>query len=211
MTALEPEPAMTLRDAGSLFHADLVRLFLLREERMTAWNILKAFCRPGVIGVFLLRVGNWLHETNHLIAARLIERLIILVTRGELQTGSRIGPGLVVPDEGTVGITARARIGSNCTFFSLATVIPQEESTVYTVLGDNCVIGRRVRVYGAVEIGDGTQIKDNSVVLTSFDRPGMIVSGTPARRRGQLQLELVKCWNPLRGRPLRAADGSDTP
>jgi serine acetyltransferase len=129
--------------------------------------------------------------------------LIFLVTRSELQPGSRIGPGLVLADEGTVGITARARIGANCTIFGLATIIPQEGGTVDTVLGDNCVVGRRVRVYGAIALGDGTQIKDNSVVLTSFKRPGMIVSGIPARRRGQLPLDLVMSWNPLQGRPLR--------
>ncbi len=210
MATLGPEPAMTLRAALRLFRADMVRRFQLRELPMTAWNMSKSFTKPGVMGVFLLRVGNWLHATDHRIAARLVERLIFLVTRSELQPGSRIGPGLVLADEGTIGITARARIGANCTIFGLATIIPQEGGTVDTVLGDNCVLGRRVRVYGAIALGDGTQIKDNSVVLTSFKRPGVIVSGIPARRRGQLPLELVTSWNPLQGRPLRAG-GSATP
>jgi serine O-acetyltransferase len=202
---------MTLAVALRLFRADMVRRSRLREEKMTVWNMLKALSRPGVLGVLLLRIGNWLHARRRRIASRLVERLIFFVTRSELQPGCRIGPGLVLADEGTVGITSRARIGANCTLFGLASIIPQEGGVTDTVIGDNCVFGRRVRVYGAITLGDGTQVKENSVVLTSFKRPGMIVSGIPARRRGQVPLELVKSWNPLKGRPLHSDDGSDAP
>ncbi len=223
MTAPEPEPAqddqyqpapeagVTLRGALRLFRADLARRSQLREEPMTVWHVIRALAQPGVMAVLLLRVGNWLHATNHRILARLIERLIFLISRSEMHPGSRIGPGLVLADEGLVGLTGHARIGSNCTLFAMTALVPQADGAVDIVLGDNCVVGRRVRIFGAITLGDGTQIKENSVVLTSFTSPGMVVSGIPARCDGQLPLDRVKSWNPLRGQPLGTGGGSAAP
>jgi serine acetyltransferase len=193
---------MTLAASLALFRADLTRRFELLEEEMTVGSVLSALTRPGVMGVLLLRIGNWLHAGNHRIGFRLIERLIFLVTRSELQPGCQVGPGLVLADEGTIGLTAHCRIGANCTLFGLATIVPQEGGRVDTVLGDHCVLGRRARVYGAVTLADGIQVMENSLVLTSLKKSGMIVSGIPARRRGQVPLEVVRSWNPLKGRPL---------
>jgi len=205
VSAKQPTDCMTFCDVMRLFRADLIRRFELKERRMTPLSLLQAFLSPGVLGVLLFRVGNWLHAKDYRIAFRLIERFIFLITRAELQTGARIGPGLVLPDEGTVGISSHSRLGLNCTLFALSTIVAKEGGADDIVIGDYCVIGRRARLYGAIELGDGTQVKDNSMVFSSVVHPGMILCGVPAHCTLQVPLELVRNWNPLKGKPLRAA------
>ncbi|HEY4067460.1 MAG TPA: hypothetical protein VGM74_11225 [Burkholderiaceae bacterium] len=203
---------MTLRDAIQLFRADLARNFALQEIEWTPWQALRAAWSPGIVGVFLLRIGNWLHAKRWLVTARLVERLITLVTRNELQMGCRIGPGLVLPDAGIVGISSFAHIGSNCTFHAFsAIIIPPPASGTEYLIGDHCTIGRRVRIYGPISLAEGTQVKDGSVVLISSKRPGVVLSGVPARRRSAVTLDVIRAWNPRKGCPLNTASQAGAP
>jgi serine O-acetyltransferase len=128
-------------------------------------------------------------------------------TKSELHAGAVIGPGLVVSDLGGIGIPDFAIIGSNCTFLGPALLTLGGMENIDLAhdrirLGSGCIIGQGARLLGPIELGDGAQIKPNAVVITSFAKPGQIIAGIPARRRGTVPPDLVLNWNPLRGRPL---------
>ena len=132
------------------------------------------------------------------------------LSRNEIHPGASIGPGLILPDIGGVGIPAFAIIGANCTFTGRALLtiggiegIDLGKDRIQ--LGDNCIIGAGARIVGAVTLADGVEIKPNTVVLTSFKNPGASVIGIPGRRRAQALPQRIACWNPLKGLTMTGA------
>jgi serine O-acetyltransferase len=133
--------------------------------------------------------------------------------RAEVHVGSSIKEGLVLPDRGGVGIPSFCIIGKNCTFLgpALLTVggmegIDLEKDKI--VMGDSCIVGHGAKIIGAIHLGNATQVKPNSVVMTSFPRTGYVLSGIPARRRQVVPERKVQDWNPFVGRSI-ANDAPD--
>ncbi len=156
-----------------------------------------------MLAVILFRIGDYFHQGGRHFLSTLVQ-LLIYFTRNEIHPGASIGPGLILPDIGGVGIPAFANIGANCTFTGRALLsiggiegINLEWDRLY--LGDNCIIGAGARILGAVTLADGIEIKPNSVVLTSFKDSGTVVSGIPGRRRAKIPPDSVASWNPLKG------------
>lgn len=195
-----------------MLRQDIARRFELHEQRPTPWRVFLALWQPGVMAVLLYRLAAWRHARGVRWQVTLIELLMYHLSHVEIYAGSVIGPGLVLSDRGGIGIPRFARLGKNCTFLgsALLTVGGLEGvdlATARIVLGDHCVIGHRARVVGALTLGAGTQIKENSMVMTSFPQPGLLLSGIAARRRATLPLAQVERWNPLRQRMLASAPG----
>jgi serine O-acetyltransferase len=152
-----------------------------------------------------------IYRLNHYLGIRGFRKLARLgrffqshLSKSEIHTNARIGPGLVASDMGGIGIPNFAIIGENCTFLghtllTLGGMHDVDFEYDHIVIGNDCVIGQGARLLGAIELGDGTQVKTNSVVITSFTKPGQIVAGIPARRRGVVPLERVRAWSPLIG------------
>lgn len=217
MTATNPavEARIGWRQTRRLLWADLRRRLELEQRRTTPVSVLELLLHRGAWAVIFFRINTWLHGCGLRKLARIGELLGTLVGKSELHVGARIGPGLVISDLGGVGIPRFAVIDANCTFLgpSLLTLgamsgVDLERDRI--VLGRHCVIGQGARLLGAITLGDGTQVKPNAVVITSFAKPGQILGGIPARRRGTVELAALIGWSPLSPRPAergRIAEG----
>lgn len=211
-------PPPSLRAALRLARLDLDRRLQLEGRRQTLPNRLSLLLYRHGLGVLLYRVFDYFANAGWPLAGRIGGLLLYFFGRAEIHFGARIGPGLVLPATGGVGLPAFCRIGRNCTFLGpvLLTIggmegIDLENDRI--VLGDDCTIGSYVRIIGAVTLGNGTQVKARSVVMTSFAKDGYLLSGAPARRRAVIDLAQVQQWSPLLGRPLpgRPLSGTATP
>jgi serine O-acetyltransferase len=195
---------MTLKETFRLIRADLLRRLALEGRKPNVINLFELFLHRGVLLVVIYRLTKYLRFRGFGILARAGRFVQTLLCKSEIHINAEIGPGLVASDMGGIGIPNFAIIGENCTFLSqsLLTLGGMDNVDLQNdriVIGNNCVIGQGARVMGAIELGDGTQVKSNSVVITSFKKPGQIVSGIPARRRGVVPLEKIRAWSPLSG------------
>jgi serine O-acetyltransferase len=181
---------------------DLDRRLCLEGRRPGMLQYLGLALKRGGMAVFLFRLLDWTHARNFRLITKLGHLALYYLGRAEIHPGARIGPGLVLPDIGGVGLPAFCEIGRNCTFIgpALLTIGGMEGVDLKVdriILGDDCVIGPNVRIIGAVTLGSGTQVKASSVVMTSFPKVGYLLSGIPARRRAVLPIEQIKRWSSL--------------
>lgn len=202
-----PIPPPTLRAALAVARIDLNRRLLLEGRRQTLLNRLSLLVHRHGMGVLLYRLLDFAWGRGWRVIVKLGHLALYYLGRTEIHPGARIGPGLVLPEIGGVGLPAFCTIGRNCTFSgpALLTIGGMEGMDLQNdriVIGDDCVIGSYVRIIGAVTLGNGTQVKARSVVMTSFPKEGYLVSGIPARRRATLPLDKIRAWSPLSGRAL---------
>lgn len=195
------------KETRSLIKADLSRRLELEGRKYTTLRALSLLIMPGALCVVLYRISEFLHQRNHRVLVRLLGDLGYLLCCCEVHVGSVIGPGLILPDRGGVGIPAFSIIGKNCTFLgptllTLGGIEGVDLSKDKIILGDNCIIGPGVRIMGAVELADCTQVKDNAVVIISSKKEGGMLSGMPARRRKIIAREDVVDWSPYLGEKL---------
>lgn len=197
----------TLRYALAMFKQDVARRLWLAEVRPSIAACMGAVLRRGCFAVLLFRLLDYTHSRGWRLITKLGHFLLFYLTRNEIHPGARIGPGLVLPDSGGVGVPMFCEIGCNCTFLgpALLTIggmegIDFDKDRI--VLGDYCVVGINVRIIGAVTLGNGTQVKPGSVVMTSFVKDGYLLSGIPSRRRAVLSLDDIRHWSPHLGRPV---------
>jgi serine acetyltransferase len=184
--------------------ADLARRRLLEEVAPGLLATLAMLTRRGVSTVVLYRLSRYcvMHRMGFL--ARLLAIVEYFYTKNEISPLAEIGPGLVIGGAGGVGITRVTVAGCNCTFLgcnsiTLGAMEGFDVARDRIVIGDHCVIGPRVRVMRPLELANGTQLKSNSIVLSSTTVPGTTLSGVPARRREVVPYDDLIRWNPLRG------------
>ncbi|MDX8399552.1 MAG: hypothetical protein R8K20_04825, partial [Gallionellaceae bacterium] len=194
----------TLRYALALAKQDLDRRLLLTGRKSGVFSYLGAVLHPGGLAVLLFRLIDYTHSHSWRGLTRLGHLASYYLASIEIHPGARIGPGLVLPDTGGVGIPKFCEIGRNCTILgpALLTVGGMEGIDLdkdLIILGEHCVIGSNVRIIGAVTLGNGTQIKPGSVVIISCPKEGCLLSGIPARRRSVVPLSDIQHWNPLTG------------
>lgn len=195
----------TLRYALGMAKKDLARRLLLLGVHPSVAAYVGVIMRRGGIAVLVFRLLDYTYSRGWKLVTKLGHLLLFYVSTVEIHSGARIGPGLVLPDIGGIGIPAFCEIGCNCTFLgpALLTVGGMEGIDLdkdRIVLGDYCVIGNNVRIIGAITLGNGTQVKPGSVVMTSFAKDGYLLSGMPSRRRAVLSLDDIRRWNPFLGR-----------
>lgn len=200
-------PPPTLRAALRLARMDLDRRLQLEGRSCDFLARLSLLVHRHGMGVFLYRLLDYAWGRGWRLLSKIGHLLLYFVGRVEIHPGARIGPGLVLPAVGGVGLPSFCTIGRNCTFegpvlLTIGGMEGMDLSRDRIVLGDDCVIGSYVRIIGAVTLGNGTQVKARSVVMTSFPKDGYLISGAPARRRAVLPLSRLQHWSPLTGLPL---------
>lgn len=196
-----------LRASLRLLNADLRRRLELEGRPDTLLRKLSLLLQRGGFAVTVFRLQDYAYARGWRLVVKLSYLLLYYFGRAEIHAGAQVGPGLVLPNGGGAGFPKFCSIGSRCTFMGPALLtIGGMEGVDLTrdriTMGDDCIVGANVRILGAVELGHGCQIKPGSVVMTSFSKEGLLLSGVPARRRGQFVLENIRAWSPLRGRPV---------
>lgn len=160
--------------------------------------------KPGMVGVVCYRFSSYLIHTRFRIFCRIFLLIEHVYSRNEISPYAEIGAGLVLGDSGAVGIIEEVVVGNNCTFLGFNTLTMNQVSGVdFTVdkiiVGNHCVFGSRAKIMRPVNVEDGAQVKDNSVLMFSVKKKGSMVSGVPAKRRRIDNYEDIVNWNPFLG------------
>lgn len=195
---------MTLKETIQNLKADIRRRKVLEGKSQGIFSTFSILLKGGVVSVILYRISRYLVYTRLSFLYKILILLEHFYTKNEISPIADLGPGLVVADCGGIGITCVTIAGKNCTFLgansiTLGAMEGFDLEKDHIVIGNDCVIGSRVRIIRPVQIADATQIKNNSVVMFSVDKPGSIISGFPAKRRSVESVDGVLSWNPLFG------------
>lgn len=195
---------ITFQQTVNNLRQDLARRVVLEDSPITLFGLLPVILKKGVVTVIIYRLSHYSVSRGWKLAAKLLTLLEHFYTRNEISPHAVLGAGLVIADAGAIGITQVTIAGTNCTFLgrNSLTLGAMEDFDVERdriVLGNHCVVGTGVRIMRPVSLPDGTQVKPNSVVIAASDKPGSILSGIPAKRRGAASYDEIVKWNPLYG------------
>ncbi|GAA4927083.1 serine O-acetyltransferase EpsC [Nesterenkonia rhizosphaerae] len=134
----------------------------------------------------------WSHRVAHKMwqvkALKTPARILSQVTRGltgiEIHPGATIGRRFFIDHGMGVVIGETSEIGDDCMLYQGVTLGGRslEQTKRHPTLGDGVVVGAGAKVLGPVEIGAGSAIGANAVVVKSAPE-NSILTGIPAKDR----------------------------
>ncbi len=151
---------------------------------------------PGVHAIWWYRLAHWLWDRKARLLARGVAHLARFLTGVEIHPAARIGPGCFIDHGMGVVIGETAEIGRDVTLYHGVTLggTSLAKGKRHPTLRDDVVVGAGAKVLGPVEIGAGSRIGANAVVVRSVP-PNSVVVGVP----GQIVVRSQPA--PLRLRP----------
>jgi serine O-acetyltransferase len=118
-----------------------------------------------------------------------VKKLFTCATHINLEVGTEIGPGFIIPHGGPVRIHREAKIGADCAIQHVCTIGAGSRPGA-PVIGDHVFIGCHASILGPVRVGDCATVAANSLVIgdvpahaTAIGVPAQIIPG--AWRREQ--------------------------
>jgi serine O-acetyltransferase len=135
---------------------------------------------PGLHAVLMHRGSHALWKAGLKWLARFLSNLARLLTGIEIHPGAQIGRRFFIDHGMGVVIGETAIIGDDCTLYHGVTLggTSWEKGKRHPTLGRDVVVGAGAKVLGPIEIGDGSRIGSNSVVVKSVPE-GTTVVGVP--------------------------------
>ncbi len=144
---------------------DILRFLNKSPENQAAGDTLRsrtgAFLTPGLLALFLHRVGHLLYVRGWRRLARLVTSINAVLHKVDLPAQSCIGAGCHLPHP--MGVTFFGRAGTQLTLYSLAICCPRGAPESWRMedaptLEDGVTVGARGNVIGRVRIGSGSRI-----------------------------------------------------
>lgn len=102
------------------------------------------------------------------------------VSGADIQLGTRIGGGLLLPHPNGIVVHPEVTIGVNCLLFQQVTLGTAGRVPGVPQLGGHVDIGAGAKVLGGITLGDDSQVGANSVLLCDLPA-GATAVGIPAR------------------------------
>lgn len=93
-----------------------------------------------------------------------------------------LGEGVTFYHRGNIIINNQARVGDGCVFHGSCCIGNSHPGSKCPIIGKNVDIGYGAVLLGDIRIADNIIIGANSVVTKSFDEPGIVIAGVPARK-----------------------------
>ena len=158
-----------------------------KEQRGRWRESLSAALTPQVSCVIIFRLAHYFHRRGLVKIAGLIGLCNHLLFRIHLHPSCSIGPGLVIPHPGAIVVQADAgkslRLSAGATVFG-DRICPLlgRRAIAFPRLGDNCTLGARCRVIGAVRIGSNCIVGFSTLVTEDMADNA---TAMPARFRNQ--------------------------
>lgn len=154
---------------------------------------------PGVKAIIFHRIAHGLFKLRIPLLPRFISELSRFITGIDIHPGARLGDVIIDHGMGVV-IGETAVVGNGVIIYQGVTLggTSLRREKRHPTIHDRVVIGAGAKVLGAIEIGAGTRIGSNSVVVESVP-PNSTVVGIPGKiiKRGiregeELQHEQIK-------------------
>jgi serine O-acetyltransferase len=146
----------------------------------TGFEVLTLY--PGIQAILMHRISHWLWKQRLRWLARLFSNVARLFTGIEIHPGAEIGRRFFIDHGMGVVIGETAVIGDDCTLYHGVTLggTSWQKGKRHPTLGRDVVVGAGAKVLGPIEIGDGSRIGSNAVVVRAVPA-GATVVGVPGR------------------------------
>lgn len=139
-------------------------------------------CYPGLHAIWGHRLAHALWRRNFKFLGRLISHIVRFLTGIEIHPGATIGRRFFIDHGMGVVIGETAEIGDCVTLYHGVTLggTSLNKGKRHPTLRDNVVVGAGAKVLGAIEIGAGSRIGANAVVVKPVP-PNSVVVGVPGQ------------------------------
>ncbi len=131
----------------------------------------------GLHAVWSHRVAHWFWTHKLFLIARSISQLSRFLTGIEIHPGAKIGNGFFIDHGMGVVIGETAEVGENVTLYHGVTLggVSIEKGKRHPTLRDNVVVGAGAKILGAIEIGTGSRVGANAVVVNPVPENSVVV------------------------------------
>ena len=144
---------------------------------------------PGVKAVFFHRIANFFSVAKFDLLARMISQFSRFLTGIEIHPKAKIGDNLFIDHGMGVVIGETSEIGDNVTIYHAVTLggsspsidsERQRHEKRHPTIGNDVVIGSGAQVIGPINVGNGSRIAANAVVVKDVPDNATMV-GIPAK------------------------------
>jgi serine O-acetyltransferase len=144
------------------------------------WEVLLLY--PGVKAWVLHQLAHWLYQRRVPFIPRLISEFSRWLTGIEIHPGATIKDRVLMDHGHGIVIGETAVVEEGVLIYQGVTLggTSLERSKRHPTIRKNCVLGSGAKVLGNIEIGEGTRIGSNSVVIRSAPAHSTVV-GIPGR------------------------------
>jgi serine O-acetyltransferase len=168
-----------------------IRCALHRDPAARNWfEVLVNY--SGLHAIWFYRITHWLWMRKLYLPARWLSQVARWLTGVEIHPGAVIGRRFFIDHGMGVVIGETTEIGNDVTFYHGVTMggVSLEKGKRHPTLGNKVVVGAGAKVLGAIEIGDGSRIGANAVVVKSVP-PESVVVGIPGQivKRSQKRID----------------------
>jgi len=131
----------------------------------------------GLHAVWAHRIAHWFWTHKLYLIARSISQLSRFLTGIEIHPGAKIGNGFFIDHGMGVVIGETAEVGENVTLYHGVTLggVSIEKGKRHPTLRDNVVVGAGAKILGAIEIGTGSRVGANAVVVNPVPENAVVV------------------------------------
>lgn len=170
-----------------------IRCALQRDPAARSWYEVM-FTYSGLHAIWFYRLSHWLWVKKLYYLARWLSQITRWITGVEIHPAAKIGRRFFIDHGMGVVIGETTEIGDDVTFYHGVTMggVSLEKGKRHPTLGNKVVVGAGAKVLGAIEIGGGSRIGANAVVVKSVP-PESVVVGIPGQviRRTQNRIDDV--------------------
>ena len=158
-----------------------IRCALHRDPAARNWfEVLVNY--SGLHAIWVYRVSHWFWKIRLYFLARWLSQVTRWVTGVEIHPGAEIGRRFFIDHGMGVVIGETSEVGDDVTLYHGVTLggVSLEKGKRHPTLGDNIVVGAGAKILGAIEIGAGSRIGANAVVVRPVP-PDSVVVGIPGQ------------------------------
>jgi serine O-acetyltransferase len=158
-----------------------VRCALQRDPAArNSFNVLINY--SGLHAIWFYRVAHWLWTKKLHLPARGLSQLARWLTGVEIHPGAVIGRRFFIDHGMGVVIGETAEVGQDVTLYHGVTLggVSLEKGKRHPTLGDRVVVGAGAKILGAIDIGWGSRIGANAVVVKPVPSNSVVV-GVPGQ------------------------------
>lgn len=197
--AHDPRVASTVASPGrfplrALLRADYEAALSIDPTRPRGLSrTLDVLTQPGFLCIVLYRLASAAKQRNRRIVARLLLLAQAVLFGAEIYPGAIIGPGMTLVHPVGVGIGAGVVMGRDMRLHGQIRIgsagLRDPAQDGFPVFGDGCTIYDCAMVFGPIEVGAGSRIGANALLMESVP-PGSLVTAprgevrVPGRARG---------------------------
>jgi serine O-acetyltransferase len=144
----------------------------------------------GFHAVWSHRIAHWFWTHKFFLIARGISQFSRFLTGIEIHPGAIIGNGFFIDHGMGVVIGETAEVGENVTLYHGVTLggVSTEKGKRHPTIHNNVVVGAGAKILGAIDIGDGSRVGANAVVVHPVPENSVVVGvpGQIVRRSNQI-------------------------